>query len=219
MRFIKEPFEFLVIDNFLDNNQKINIWKEIDFYIDNGLVIPSTMYQDGSGFDENNNSKANRHSLFLANALINYRVNSKIYQAIRSNFLHTNVSARFPQSTLLKYLPITNYDSTLLSFYQNGDYYKSHFDYGIISCILYLIPNNEYSGGDIVFTDFNVTHKPLDNQMIVFPSCLNHEVTKIQTFDSNDKDYKRLSITTFLSIEQSIVAEERFNHLNKVKVI
>ena len=202
INYSDKPFEFLVIDNFLDEQQNVGVWNELNFIIDNKFLntTPSTS-TDGSARDpDTGETLVQRHSLFLEDFLVNHRKTSKIYQAIKNNFLHSNLHEQYPKSTLIKYLPNTNRDSTLLSFFKNGDYYKSHNDNCVITAILYLIPDNSYEGGDIIFPQFDLEHKPLNNQLIIFPSCIEHEVTVLKSKQENDDSYKRISITTFLLI-------------------
>lgn len=202
INYSDKPFEFLVIDDFLDEQQNVGVWNELNFIIDNKFLntTPSTS-TDGSARDpDTGETLVQRHSLFLEDFLVNHRKTSKIYQAIKNNFLHSNLHEQYPKSTLIKYLPNTNRDSTLLSFFKNGDYYKSHNDNCVITAILYLIPDNSYEGGDIIFPQFDLEHKPLNNQLIIFPSCIEHEVTVLKSKQENDDSYKRISITTFLLI-------------------
>jgi hypothetical protein len=206
INYSEKPFEFLVIDNFLDETQKEQVWNELNFITNNNILntIPSHLV-DGSAVDPISKSVlAQRHSIFLEDFLISHRKTSKIYQAIKTNFLHNNLHEEFPKSILIKYLPNTNRDSTLVSFFRNGDYYKTHNDNSVISAILYLIPNNDFEGGDILFPEFEIEHKPLDNQLIVFPSCIDHEVSVIKSLQENDESYKRISITTFLLIHGTL---------------
>ena len=206
INYSDKPFEFLVIDNFLDQQQNVEVWNELNFVIDNKFLntIPSTS-ADGSAQDpDTGETLAQRHSLFLEDFLVNHRKTSKIYQAIKNNFLHNNLHQQYPKSTLIKYLPNTNRDSTLLSFFKDGDYYKSHNDNCVITAILYLIPKNDYVGGNILFSQFDFEHKPQNNQLIVFPSCIEHEVSVLSNIGISEDSYKRISITTFLAIHGTL---------------
>lgn len=202
INYSEKPFELFLIDNFLDDAQKKEVWNELNFISNNNILNTTANSRvDGSAEDPvTKTSLAKRHSIFLEDFLVGHRKTSKIYQAIKTNFLHNNLHEEFPKSTLIKYLPNTNRDSTLVSFFKHGDYYKSHNDRCVISAILYLIPSRDFEGGDILFPEFEIEHKPLDNQLIVFPSCIDHEVSVIKSLQKNDDSYKRISITTFLLI-------------------
>ena len=204
INYSDKPFEFLVIEDFLNETQKKEVWNELDFFVDSDLVNKvSSNETDKSAIDSNTmQSLAHRHSIFLQRVYVDARKQSKIYKAIQSNFLVADFDLKYPQSILLKYLPMTNYDSTLVSYYQNGDYYKSHNDSSILTCILYLIKENDFEGGELFFPEYDFKHTPLNNQLIVFPSCINHEVPMLKSFINNDQSYKRISISTFVTINE-----------------
>ena len=202
INYSDKPFEFFVIDDFLNKVQKQEVWNELDFISNNDVLNKNPNYNiDGTAHDPNTEEAlAQRHSIFLDDLFVNHRRTSKIYKAIKTNFLHNKLHEQFPKSVLINYVPNTNRDSTLISFFKNGDYYKSHQDLTIITAILYLIPKNDFEGGDIVFPLYELEHKPKDNQLIIFPSCIEHEVTTIKSNSVDNDDYKRISITTFLLI-------------------
>jgi predicted 2-oxoglutarate/Fe(II)-dependent dioxygenase YbiX len=57
--------------------------------------------------------------------------------------------------------------------YQTGQEYKAHFDGGTytrrsISSILYL--NDEYTGGELEFVNYNIKIKPSPGMLVLFPS-------------------------------------------------
>ena len=91
-------------------------------------------------------------------------------------------------------------DSTLLSVYYDGDYYGPHIDTDmecIVTCVLMLnFPEASFSGGNLKIegTEIPFVH----NRLIMFPSCLEHEVTKIE---NNSSDYfkQRFTLQHFIS--------------------
>jgi hypothetical protein len=203
INYSDKPFEFLVIDNFLDSKQEKGVMNEVNFILDNDILNKSpSKAVDGSAEDPfTKEVLVKRHSIFLHNFLVRHRSTSKIYQAIKDNFLMSDLPINYPNSILLKYVPITNHDATLLSFYKDGDYYKSHNDYSVLTGILYLIMDKDFEGGDLYFPEFDFKHTALNNQFIAFPSCVMHEVTKLHSLKKNDDSYKRLAITTLITID------------------
>jgi hypothetical protein len=198
--YYSEPFEYFLINDFLNIDQLSEVWKELDFIIDSKTLntVPSEKI-DRTALDVNNVVLAKRHSIFLNQFFVNHRLQSKIYQSVRDNFIENNLEDKFPQSTLIKYLPITNVDSTLISFYQDGDYYKPHTDSAIITAILYLWKEKDFEGGDLIFNQHDLKLTLNSNQAIIFPSCLNHEVNTIKSLNKTNNLYKRISISTFLA--------------------
>lgn len=89
---------------------------------------------------------------------------------------------------------------TLLSVYTDGDHYGLHNDIdmeSIVSCVLMLsFPEATFTGGSLVIEGVEIPFR--HNRLIVFPSCLAHEVTKI---DNEHTSYKkqRFTIQHFIS--------------------
>lgn len=88
-----------------------------------------------------------------------------------------------------------DYDSTLISYYGDGDYYDVHIDRSVASCITFL-SLDEFSGGELEFPQFKQVIEPTDNTMVIFPSAVEHKVNIIKY----DKEGAcRVSITDFVT--------------------
>lgn len=84
-----------------------------------------------------------------------------------------------------------NFRSWLLSRYTDGQYYNAHADNAQWTMLLWL--NDEpktFSGGDLIFTDFDMTVECKSNSGIIFPGPIRHEVPPI-------KGFGRYTITLF----------------------
>ena len=76
--------------------------------------------------------------------------------------------------------------STLVSYYEDTDYYKSHRDDVLITALSYFfVEPKKFKGGEIIFTDFNLRFEVTNNTTIVFPAHIMHEVSEISL---NEKD-------------------------------
>jgi hypothetical protein len=98
----------------------------------------------------------------------------------------------------LRLIQTSKRDTTLISYYDNGDYYKPHIDGSVISIVgwVYKEPKN-FTGGDFIFSDYNVKVDPKNNSFIMFLSCYKHEVDEVKITDPNKYCSGRFSITTF----------------------
>ena len=69
-------------------------------------------------------------------------------------------------------------DDILVSYYENGDYYKEHTDISLITAIYYTWKEPKpFSGGDLYFGNFRV---PIENNsLVMFPSLTEHSVTPV----------------------------------------
>ena len=108
------------------------------------------------------------------------------------------------QSYFFKYLKESNQDTTLIQYYENSDYYKSHHDNCLITAISWFYQNPKlFSGGDLIFTD-DIKVECKHNRLVIFPSIINHEVQQV-TLDQNflNQNLGRYSITQFITIKLS----------------
>jgi hypothetical protein len=90
------------------------------------------------------------------------------------------------------YLKQDVYDRTLVSYYEDGGYYKPHRDKSLITAIYYVWKDPKtFEGGDLYFGDFRV---PIEkNCLLVFPSSTEHEVKVV-------KGSGRWAISQFVSL-------------------
>lgn len=99
----------------------------------------------------------------------------------------------------------------LFSAYKNGDYYDSHRDTSTLTMLLWT-ESEDFSGGDLVFSDFGYKVPFEKNTGIVFPSHYKHEVTKIIT---QSDDYVRYCISAFIFYNQQIDQQMRKEIMEK----
>jgi Rps23 Pro-64 3,4-dihydroxylase Tpa1-like proline 4-hydroxylase len=87
------------------------------------------------------------------------------------------ISAKIPYFNLFMHC---NWDSTLIQYYEDGDYYKQHDDSSIFTAIytFYKEPK-KFEGGDLYFEEYNYTLPVRNNQLILFPSIVSHGVTEV----------------------------------------
>jgi len=77
------------------------------------------------------------------------------------------------------YLPYTNHDVTQVNYYGNGAVYDHHADHGTLSAVTVLWKEPKaFEGGDLEFTDFGYKPTLKNNTTILFPSFLQHSVSR-----------------------------------------
>lgn len=99
--------------------------------------------------------------------------------------------------SLMNYFKNISGYNVLLSGYKNGDYYESHRDASVLT-LLFWFGEENFTGGDLIFTDFDHTVLFKSNRAILFPSYYSHEITEIK---SNSENYVRFSATAFLVVD------------------
>jgi len=74
----------------------------------------------------------------------------------------------------------TNRHGTLATYYEDSDYYKPHSDAAVYTFVLWLYDEPKaFSGGDLRFPEYGITASMGNNNAIIFPSIIQHEVTKV----------------------------------------
>ena len=95
------------------------------------------------------------------------------------------------------HLKNTNRRTTLLNVYANNEGYLGHYD-GTPFTIVTFIGEDEFTGGDLVFSEFGVRIPPVRNKTVIFPGCVLHEVEPVQ---SQEGKYRK-TLTQFLNYKE-----------------
>lgn len=117
------------------------------------------------------NKKSNR-GLFIDNPQsVIIRAGRKLFDEVTWELKKNN--------WVYSYLEIVNRDSTLVSYYEDGDYYETHRDKSLLTAIYYTWNEPKpFEGGDISLAGIRI---PIENNsMLVFPSCVEHSVSKVK---------------------------------------
>ena len=193
MMEIKEyskPSPHIIIDNFLNLTEYKKVRKEIDYLIpkmDVGLA--------GKDHIKKINLK-NNSNLWLDSIYPNRNMSSilkgikKIWSSKISNYL------KKADNGIFRLYDTTNSDSTLLSAYGNGAFYKEHADQSVSPRMFItstLLIGSNFKGGDFVLGNKTIPFK--DNRLILFESHRLHQVTVVKT-DKNTDNW-RYSIQYF----------------------
>lgn len=183
------PFYHTIIKDIYDKEEEKLIWQEIEFLNQPGKLQESSLTGDPGG--------VNKVGIFLDN-LYNFRQVSNILTINRKIFRIANLFSDNPYS---KYLEGCNHDMTMLSYYENGSYYKPHKDRYTLSAItLFFKKPKKFSGGELHFDEYKYTPELSHNDMILFPSCETHSVSKI-IMNSHEKGVGRYTINQFFSFK------------------
>jgi len=185
-----EPFPYLVVDNLFTDDEydsMVSEWIALEQFaarpeetrsaLNNGEILKS-----GKGVFLDTMFSANR------NASNTLTTNRKLFD---SAFLE-EVEKLNPAFSLLR---ASSVDSTLVSYYGDGDYYGKHYDYSTITAITYFLSqDNLLGGGELIFNDYNVEVVPQNNRTVIFISSIWHEVKPIKGADG----CLRIAMTQFI---------------------
>ena len=99
-----------------------------------------------------------------------------------------------------RYLSQCNRDTTLVSYYEDSDYYLPHLDTAVVTVVSWFYKRpKKFSGGNLTI-EKELTIDCEYNRTVIFPSILYHEVaTVLIDEDYRNKNYGRYTITQLIS--------------------
>ena len=105
---------------------------------------------------------------------------------------------------IFRYLKASSRDDILLSYYDHRCYYDRHRDGCVLTSVINLHKEPKaFTGGDLVFPEYDYVIPPENNRLILFPGQIDHAVSSViipeekGTFEGNG----RYTITTFINMK------------------
>lgn len=198
INYFEKNFPFITIEDVYNDNEIDLIWEELNFlcYKDK-LKQPNdtntAISKDGVQLKKNlglwiDDLYSDRN---ISNIL---KINRKIFYNFDNIFKNNN-------SWFYKNFE-PNYDTTLLSYYEDKDNYLPHTDNAYVTILtwFYKLPK-VFTGGDLFFPEYEFGCTVKNNCSIIFPSRIMHEVNPVKMGDEyKDKKYGRFCMTQFLHI-------------------
>ena len=192
-----DKFSFIVFEDVFNDQELKSIWKEVEFLCEKRkLLSPEST---GSAFEGEKLLKKN--SGIWLDAAYQNRNTSNYLNFYRKPFNETDFDSYINEDYTLNLFKYTNIDQTLLSYYENTDYYESHHDMSSYSYVYWLYKEpKSFTGGDFYFSDVDYKISITNNTGILFPSWAKHFVDEINMTDnSTDECLGRFSFSTFFN--------------------
>ena len=193
--YVKEPLPYIVIDKTFTPDELKLIYRELEFIQPKLLEASET----ASALDKNGEYKKQNKGVFL-DEIYNRRIFSDILTVNRKFFTKDNINAYPKCHPAYASIYTLTKDSTLISYYETSDHYKSHSDSSVISiCTWFFKEPKNFTGGDFIFSDYDITIPVRNNMSIVFLGCYPHEVSKINLLDPSVNCSGRFTMSIFLT--------------------
>jgi len=197
-----EVFPFIIIDEMYNSQELELVWEELDFLCHKQKFI-SDPHQAGTAIDEGGNA-LKQNKCFWIDAVYKERSSSNLLTVNRKLFDDKMGVIKSHPSWFFSLLNC-NRDTTLLSYYENSDYYLPHDDDALVTSLTWFYKEpKKFSGGDLTlyYKDSKVQVECKNNRNLIFPSCVTHSVDQIH-MDEKDLNKKmgRFCMTQFLSIQ------------------
>ena len=187
-QFFTEPVPHCIIKNYYTPAELQLLWAELDFL--KGKLSPPD--QTGTAVGPDGKPKKKNKGAFIDD-LYTKRELSNILQLNRKIGKPEINGKILGQNWFYNYLKPCDRlkDRTLVSYYEDGDYYEPHTDSAMVTVISYHWKEpKSFEGGDLYFGNYKV---PIENNcLLIFPSCTEHEVKRVS-------GHGRYAITQFLN--------------------
>lgn len=201
--FKTEKMSYMTFENIFDNRELELIWQEAIFLChEDKLLDPN---EAGTARDAASNSLKKNKGVWIESVYYNKNISNylKLYKkGIYSIFRDKDNLIKVDFN--LKLFFNTNCDSTLMSYYENQDYYDTHFDNACYTYVFWLFKEpKKFSGGNLSFPEIDQSINVKSNMAVLFPSWTDHKVDKIQMHDTIES-YKcngRFAFTTFFNMQ------------------
>jgi hypothetical protein len=194
---LAEPFPHLIVENMYNQEELDLIWEELKF-----LTKPQKFMQNdiGTGIDSTGLSKSESKSLYL-DYIYKERSLSNILTVNRKLFYGGYLHIFSQISPLCSSAKIQSLDRTKIRYYENDNEYLPHIDHYNYTCITFFYKKPKlFEGGELYFPEYDYTFGCDDNQMIIFPSCIQHAAKKVTMNEECDcSGNGRYSMMQFLT--------------------
>lgn len=191
---LSEPFYHTIIYDYYNSEEEKLIWQELEFLNKKGKLLPPLVTGDP-------NASPNKVGVFL-NQL--YRDKKNFSNILNVNKKIHKIKNLLSENIFTNYLNIVDYETTMISYYEDESYYLAHHDCYVLSSVTtFWKTPKQFSGGNLIFTKHRYCPKMDHNTMILFPSYEIHEVSDI-SMEVNDGVNGRYTINQFYAITSGL---------------
>jgi Rps23 Pro-64 3,4-dihydroxylase Tpa1-like proline 4-hydroxylase len=193
----QSPVDFLIIENFFSPEEEKSIWKELDFLTEPNKLLGPADTDTAKDSKTGKNLKQNK-GIFLDFIYSDKNV---------SNILSLNEKIVSPEvkqaiKNLSPYYGIidnVNATTTLVSYYEDQDYYEPHTDKNPITVLYYFYKEpKKFTGGELVLMGKEIEVK--NNMAVIFFGCFEHSVNPVNYSGNPYSGHGRYCISQFLGI-------------------
>lgn len=188
---------YLLIDNWFNKEEEQLVWQELDYYSSQNKFFRG---EDSNAMALRDGVPQGKHYRLHLDDIYSQRNISNILtlkdKLTQKSFID-KIEQAFPMGRTFYQ---TNFDNTLLSYYEDGDDYKQHFDNVFITVLIWFYREPKlFEGGDFIFNDSNEKVECKHNRLIAYPGYYFHSVEPVKMKTEEKFKYGRYTITHFFS--------------------
>ncbi len=201
---IKEkPFPLVTIKGLYTEEERALIFSELKFLNSGGGK--KLKVDTGGAVTVDGHTRKNNKGSFLERVYQNPKFSDILSSGskVLSILPHLNTGSSWYLDNITNALVDSEAISgTLVSYYENGGFYKSHPDYSLLTALDWFYETPKYfDGGDIWFPDYDVEIPIELNTTVLFPGMINHEVRPVFIEEEHrDKGLGRYVVARFINV-------------------
>lgn len=202
IEYYDDEFPYIIINDLFGEKELELVWEELNFlcYKHKSAINP----HDHNSLNIRDSGLVERWECFLNYIYTCPERFSNIPKAYSDTFVNhgKDIISIIKEHGHWMFQETIYYDiSTLLNYYEGGDFYSPHVDMGHTTMLhwLYKEPKS-FNGGELVFPKYKKMIPLESNKSIIFPSCVPHAVIPVEMEEEDlDKKMGRWCITNFIS--------------------
>ena len=192
------PFPHAIFRNFYNDCELNLICEELNFYTKPNKLLDAKEYKGVVG-------STNAKAIILDDVYDNHRAISNILTVNRKIFYKDTLEVFSNISDCCCLARDSNWDTTKVRYYHNGDYYKPHTDtyFEFLAFSYFYKEPKRFEGGNLIFPKYDYEFSCDHNSLIMMPAWVEHGVSEVSIKDSDYYDgYGRYAITHFFGCKE-----------------
>jgi Rps23 Pro-64 3,4-dihydroxylase Tpa1-like proline 4-hydroxylase len=204
--YYADPFPHVIIKNTHDEETVKMIMDELDH-----LQLSRDPEKNGSGKYKDGSFKKSNAGAWLDDLVL--KKDRHLSHILRSNqFMKDPKIMEACMNSITLSVISTDFDSTLISYYENADKYDAHWDRALVTILTHFHKEpKSWSGGELTFTHYpDFVYEAVNNQTLIFPSAVWHQVEPVVMNDNSPigEGYGRWTISNFTAWKNGAQNEE-----------
>ena len=163
---------YAVIDNMYSNKEIEQINKELSF-----LETIKQVSDSGNAATYKNKVLKTGSGVFVDTVYAD-RSYSSILKLNRRLFSKDKLGKLTEGNCFFDHIFECTEDTTLVNFYNNHEKYDAHKDFSAITSVTFF-KIGDFSGGQLMFSDYGIEIDPVVGRTVVFPGCVRHEAKPV----------------------------------------
>lgn len=195
--FHSYPTPHLLLEDVFSDSILESVWSEVN-NLHGHLLLPK---QTGSAHSSNKLLKRNS-GLYLYPHYRNNCKASPIINALHDVVFNPQTIDAWGVPYIKNMVKVTNWETVLLSYYNQGDHYRSHHDVAVFTTLLWLWNKPKaFDGGNLKLDEYDHIITAQNNCGVMFLSAEKHSVDTVNIRNEDVQNPGRYCISHFCGVK------------------